>query len=199
MTNVPLIFQPLYKYAEFNGRSRRSEFWLWVLFRIIVGMLLGTGSMFLIAPVMVHMHDHPEMFLSRYFTIWPMFSLLHIALLLPTLAVGVRRLHDINRSGWWLLLPHVVAIVGVLVFFVLFGTSLVNLIVAAKAGGDNISDAQGLQFAMQMIGSLFLCVLLPVLIAEIVMLVFYVTDGTAGPNRFGNDPKGRGANASATF
>lgn len=43
-----------------------------------------------------------------------------------------------------------------------------------------------------MFGSLFLCFILPVLISEIVMLVFYVTDGTPHANRFGNDPKGRG-------
>ena len=55
-----------------------------------------------------------------------------------------------------------------------------------------MSDEQGLKFAFGMFGSLFLCLFLPILIAEIVMLVFYVTDGTPTANRFGADPKGRG-------
>ncbi len=51
-----------------------------------------------------------------------------------------------------------------------------------------------MQFAGQLIGSLFLFLLLPILVAEIVMLVFYVTEGKRGPNRFGPDPKGEALN-----
>ena len=72
------------KYADFNGRARRSEFWFWYLFTVIVNL----------------------------FTSWiPFASLITLALLIPTLAASVRRLHDIGRSGWWLLLSVIPSII----------------------------------------------------------------------------------------
>jgi len=191
---VPLMFQPLVKYAQFDGRSRRSEFWLWVLFRIIVGMALGGVLMFMIGSSIHLVENQPEMFFQRYMTAMPIIQLVNLALLLPSLAVGVRRLHDINRSGWWIVMPVVVMIVGFILFFIIFGASLFQMI-GASDGGNNITEAQGMEIAMKLFGSIALCIVLPMLISQIVMLIFYVTDGTPGPNRFGPDPKGRGNTA----
>jgi uncharacterized membrane protein YhaH (DUF805 family) len=69
----------LQKYADFNGRAARPEFWWFVLFQVILMAVLG----------MVHQ------MLS---------SLASLALLVPALAVGARRLHDIGKSGWLQLL-----------------------------------------------------------------------------------------------
>lgn len=193
-TAVPLMFQPLVKYADFNGRSRRSEFWLWVLFRILLGAALVTILLVTMGSSLHLAEDKPEQFMSRYMTVMPIIQLVNLGLLLPSLAVGVRRLHDTNRSGWWIVMPIVVAIVGFILFFVIFGTSLFQLI-SASNGGNEITDAQGLEFFFKFLGSMVLCIVLPTLISQIVMLIFYVSDGTPGPNRFGPDPKGRGNTA----
>lgn len=188
MSNVPLMFQPLVKYVDFQGRARRSEFWLWVLFRVIVGAVTGTVGMTLMFSGMNFQNPDPSQFMARYFQVMPLFQLINLALLLPTLAVGVRRLHDINRTGWWLVMPIAVAIVGFVLFFIIFGTQIFTM-----AGSiDNMTEEQSLKFAFGMFGSLFLCIFLPILISQIVMLVFYCTDGTPTANRFGADPKGRG-------
>ncbi len=196
MTNIPLMFQPLFRYAEFNGRSRRSEFWLWVLFRILLGMALGAGALAWLLPVMPQVKDHPELFMPRYFTVWPMISLINLGLFIPSLAVGVRRLHDINRSGWWIIMPFVVAVVGVTIFMIVFGTQMVQAIVAHPNGKD-MSESEGMSLVFGMFGYMSLFVILPSLISQIVMLVFYVTEGTRGSNRFGNDPKNAGARSAA--
>lgn len=192
--SVPLMFQPLVRYVDFQGRSRRSEFWLWVLFRILLGMVMGVALLTLLGSSLQTAESDPQQFMSRYFTVMPVFQLVNLALLLPSLAVGVRRLHDINRSGWWIIMPFVVSIIGFILFFIFFGTSLIQLL--GNDGSSNMTEAQGLQFALQSFGALALCVILPILIAEIVMLVFYVTDGTPSSNRFGPDPKGRGGKAA---
>jgi len=192
MSNVPLIFQPLVKYVDFQGRARRSEFWLWVLFRIAVGAVLGTVSISVLVNGMNFQNPDPAQFMSRYFSVMPIMQLVNLALLLPTIAVAVRRLHDINRTGWWVIMPFVVAFVGMILFLIFAGTQLFSAI----STGGNMTDEQGLKFAFGMFGSLFLFIFLPILIAEIVMLVFYVTDGTPTTNRFGADPKGRGIQAA---
>jgi len=195
---VPLMFQPLVKYAQFEGRSRRSEFWLWVLFRILLGQFLGAVAFALIAPAMAQLgahpetlHGHPELLFQTYMQTWfgviPFFSVVNLALLVPSLAVGVRRLHDINRSGWWIIMPYVVGFAGFILFLVIGGTSLFSAI-SAHPNGD-MPDGEAAKMVLSFVGSLFLCFFLPMLVAGIVMLIFFVTEGTRGPNRFGPDPK----------
>jgi len=113
---------PLKKYAEFTGRSRRKEYWLFVLLTLgiyivagIVDSIMGLAGMVggLYGPVML---------------------IVALGLLIPSIAVAMRRLHDTDRSGWWLLIA-----------FIPF-------------------------------------------IGSIVLLIFFVLEGTRGPNRFGPDP-----------
>ena len=85
---------PLKKYAEFNGRSRRKEYWMYVLLLIVVGIVIGIVESLLGLRGMVA---------GLY---GPLSLLFMLATFIPSLAVGVRRLHDTNRSGWWLLIGY---------------------------------------------------------------------------------------------
>jgi uncharacterized membrane protein YhaH (DUF805 family) len=91
MTAVKTCFS---KYVDWNGRALRSEYWWWVLFVVIVSIVLAIVDMAL-----------------GIQALGPLFSL---ATLLPGLFVGVRRLHDGGRSGWWMLIV-IVPLIGVLV------------------------------------------------------------------------------------
>jgi uncharacterized membrane protein YhaH (DUF805 family) len=126
------------KYATFEGRARRSEYWWWALFQVLVSLV----------------------------TCWiPIINAIaSLALFLPSLAVGVRRLHDINRSGWFILLPVApfpIILVGVM----------------AKAGGGSGG------WGILAVGGLA-CVGLAIL-----QLVWFCSRGTVGANRFGPDPQ----------
>lgn len=108
----------LSKYVTFSGRARRSEFWWFYLFcalvvitGLIIDAVVGTAPLF--------------------------YALTALALFLPQLAASIRRLHDVDKSGWF-----------------------------------------------------FLVGLIP-LVGGIILLVFWVKEGTAGPNQYGADPKGR--------
>jgi uncharacterized membrane protein YhaH (DUF805 family) len=68
------------KYADFSGRAGRAEFWYFMLAWFVVSAILG----------ILHLHL--------------LNMLLNLGLLIPGLAAGTRRLHDVNRSGWWQLL-----------------------------------------------------------------------------------------------
>ncbi|MFP3975564.1 MAG: DUF805 domain-containing protein [Dehalococcoidia bacterium] len=74
----------LKKYAVFSGRARRKEYWMFVLFNAIIAFVLAFAEVFVGGPGV----------LANLYT---------LAVLIPSVAVSVRRLHDITRSGWWLL------------------------------------------------------------------------------------------------
>ena len=94
-------------YVNFSGRSQRSAFWFWNLFALLVSIVAGTLDYFLF----------PHMDFS------PLQGLAGLALLLPGLAVSVRRLHDLDRTGWWLLLVlTVIGYIVLLAWFCLRGT-----------------------------------------------------------------------------
>lgn len=86
----------LTKYADFTGRARRSEYWWFVLFTVLVGFVAS-----IIDSILGTRNGTGTGLVS---------GLANLALLLPSLAVGARRLHDTGRSGWWLLLIFVILI-----------------------------------------------------------------------------------------
>ncbi|MFN0178403.1 MAG: DUF805 domain-containing protein [Gemmatimonadales bacterium] len=106
--------QALKQYAVFNGRARRKEYWMFYLFYMLIGVAIGVVA----GALGMASEDGDSLLLSIYL----------VGTLIPAIAVGVRRMHDTDHSGWWLLVP-------------------------------------------------------------IVNLVFALTDGTRGDNRFGPDPK----------
>ncbi len=102
----------LKKYAEFDGRASRKEYWFFMLFNILISAFLATIDFF-----------------SGTFSFETGVGLLSgiysLAVLIPGIAVTIRRLHDTDRSGWWLLIGLIPVIGGVMlfIFMVLDSTS----------------------------------------------------------------------------
>ena len=88
---VKLGFQ---RYVDFKGRSSRAEYWWWTLFIVVVFVALSVIVGFMGA-LGLYLPDPLILLLNSLFV---------LALIIPSLALGARRLHDINRSGWWILL-----------------------------------------------------------------------------------------------
>ena len=157
MTPIDWAKRPIQKYADFTGRAPRAEYWWFVLAMVIIFVALTIVESIL---------GLNRMVLGVY---GPLTTLLWLAVLVPSLSVGVRRLHDTNRSGWWLLLMVPYAIAGVLM--------VRSMSAAAAAGTVPGFGAAGI---LMLIG--FVCV--------IVLLVFYCLAGTPGDNRYGPNPYG---------
>lgn len=129
---------PYRRYFDFEGRSRRSEFWMFALLQFLVVLALVV-----VAYGAERNNDEPTATASVF---WALFGVYLLATLIPSLAVQVRRFHDMNMSGWWVLLNLIPYIGGLIVY------------------------------------------------------VMFCFDGTPGPNRFGDDPKGRQSiESSAAF
>jgi uncharacterized membrane protein YhaH (DUF805 family) len=139
---------PLKKYAEFNGRSRRKEYWMYVLLLVVIAVVIGIIEGILGLAQTVGPYG-------------PLSALFALATFIPSLAVGVRRLHDTDRSGWWLLIgygPMLVAMLLPLLGMAGVGLAMIVMIIA--------------------------------LVGFVVLLIFMVLEGTKGPNQYGPDPKG---------
>ncbi len=143
------MLMPFRRYADFSGRSRRMEFWMFFLLNMIVYAVLWSimfSTSAAVSTLAANDVVNPLAAFSLFsggigivIAIWWLFTLI------PSLAVAVRRFHDRDMRGWWLL--------GVIVAMMI---PLVNFLV------------------------------------YIAFLVIMFLDGTPGPNRFGEDPKGRG-------
>lgn len=110
----------LKKYVVFNGRARRKEYWMFTLFSLIISFVLAfvdaaTGSAGLLGLIYA------------------------LAVLLPTLAVSVLRLHDIGRSGWWLLLAFI-PLIGAIVLFIF-------MLLDSKPGDNDYGESPKAVFA----------------------------------------------------
>lgn len=83
------------KYATFTGRARRAEYWWFVLFNMLMSIVLSIAdAMILGIGFRAPQGEEPQILSGIY----------SLAVFLPSLAVGARRLHDTGRSGWWLLI-----------------------------------------------------------------------------------------------
>jgi uncharacterized membrane protein YhaH (DUF805 family) len=114
---------PLRKYATFSGRAPRAEYWWYLLFNVLLILAMTLLDVLIIGIETVN-----------YYGTGPLSAITSLALIIPSLAVTVRRLHDRDKSGWWIFIGLVP----------LFGF--------------------------------------------IYLFVQYVSRGTDGPNRFGQDP-----------
>ena len=104
MTFAQAIRSGFFNYVNFRGRAARSEFWFWILFTVVGGLVAEIFDFAFFSAVTGHS---------------PLTDIFQLGTFLPGLAVAVRRLHDTDRSGWWLLLL-LVPVIGwlVLLFFV---------------------------------------------------------------------------------
>ena len=128
------MLMPYRRYADFSGRSQRQEFWmfellifiLYVVYMILISLFASAPT---VDPATGEISGGGGMMAT---VVSGLFGLFWLGTIIPAIAVAVRRMHDQDRSGWWILVP-------------------------------------------------------------IANIIFYCMDGTPGPNRFGPDPKGRGA------
>jgi uncharacterized membrane protein YhaH (DUF805 family) len=96
------------KYADFSGRARRQEYWMFALINMLIGMVLAIVGF--VPMVLMQRSDSPGLgvvFLIPYL-------LYCLACIIPSLAVSVRRLHDVGKSGWWYFIAFVPFVGGII-------------------------------------------------------------------------------------
>ncbi len=103
-------------YVKFDGRARRKEYWMFVLFNVIFSIVAS------IIDNVAGLNFSSDYSSYGMYSTGIIASLYSLAVLIPSLAVGVRRLHDIGKSGWWLLIS-LIPLVGGIWLLVLLATN----------------------------------------------------------------------------
>lgn len=141
-------------YATFQGRSPRPEYWIFSL----IAFLIGKAASLLDAVIEGH-GPGVLCFIA---------GAIHFT---PAMALGVRRMHDIDRTGWWIILPTAIVSVG----------AALTLPLILRLGPNPLSTLVGVM-------ALMIPVLVVTLLAAVRLLTFLCAPGTPGSNRFGPEP-----------
>ena len=143
MSNLSWMTLPLRRYAEFSGRSLRREFWMFVLFNYAVGLVYA--ALLGIVMLMLYFSDMSEdMMLTVCIILLVPWLIYSLWLVVPGLAVTVRRLHDLDKSAWnllWVLIP-IGGAITLLVWYATPGTRGPN-----RFGPDPLAGEAALAFA----------------------------------------------------
>lgn len=162
MSPMDWATRPLKKYADFSGRAPRAEFW-WFYLLLLVSVIIASIVDTIIGSKV----------LGPYGIVA---CLVYLALLLPYIAASVRRLHDTDRTGWWMAPPIALSAISL----VMMGPSLTD---AAVMSDPSALAGMGTAFLLLMAAG----------ILGVVVLVFFLLEGTRGPNKYGDDPYAGGA------
>lgn len=152
------------QYVDFNGRARRKEYWFFSLFSLLLMIVAWMLDIALL-------NGQPPYYFSWFYLCAGLF------ILLPSLAVLTRRLHDVNRSGWNVVFLYLAYILWI-VLLIVFGASFF----VAIANGATPSDVPPAFLATIFGGAMIFFVW------GIVFLVWMCTKGTPGDNKYGPDP-----------
>lgn len=190
------MFGPLRRLADFSGRSTRAEFWPFVFLIYAVQQI---GTMIAINPFMQSFQKFADadregavtpamqaemtrQFFSLFDHIMTISGVFMVASVVLLSAVVTRRLHDAGRSGWWAAPIVALGASGVWLFSRVF--PLFRELQANDPGPEAFREIMTAMIPVFANNALYLVVFITV-------IVFCAQDGTAGPNRFGEDPKGR--------
>jgi uncharacterized membrane protein YhaH (DUF805 family) len=179
MSPVRWALRPLRRYAEFSGRSSRAEFWWFFPFLMPVflatwlGMIIAIGSTVSAgdasSPPSAESSSATDMALGAGIIF---LGLSWLALIVPTAALQIRRLHDTDRSGWWVGAFYLIYGLCIVLALAKVGAELAGLTAVAAPNDPIMAGAVGLWLVLM------------------VLLIFFSLPGTTGFNRFGDDPYG---------
>ena len=167
MTFIEAVRECFRKYGDFSGRAPRPEYWWWLVGYVIAGSILATIDAFIVSLV-----DQEDAFS-------PLYLVFVLAVLLPSLAVTSRRLHDIGKSGWWLLVWIGITSIGWIPFAL--GAAALALGLLDEWSGTNVE-----LIPLILGGFLTLVVQVSVFIW---MVLWLARQGDAGPNSYGPSPR----------
>ena len=170
------------KYFDFKGRARRSEYWWYCLFSVVACLIWALfGTLLLALPigmVVQHVSGNETAVLTTMIII---LCIPLLFLVLPSVSVQVRRLHDTGRSGWWMVASIILEIVAAALPFTLFGSDAIDFdFMEEFSRSFELSTAAGVADVGLTIATNAM---------SIILIVFSIFDSHKTENKYGPSPK----------
>jgi uncharacterized membrane protein YhaH (DUF805 family) len=187
---VPIFLQPLARYADFQGRSRPAEYWSFQLFALIV---IGGLEAWMLYPLLDGKPFDPKMLLGHMLIAVPILLIVSFGAIIPALAVTVRRLHDVNLTGWLLVVPLALELVGQSMMYMFDSDAITHSMQGMTASLQQLGPSHitvpailGAEWQMYRI---MLPFMVPALLFDLALIVMFLWPGSKGDNRFGPNPR----------
>lgn len=171
-----MLFRPLIRYADFKGRARRSEFWLFAMLQTAIYVVLPVVAL----TSLTRINDGGNGWGAM--TALGLIGIAVLALIVPNFAVLVRRLHDTGRSAIWLCLMIPGVLSQIMTFQMLKGMSQAHQTMPGLGMADPMTEAMAAALHLGVIGVL-------AGVCQTILFVLTLLPGTRGENRFGPDPR----------
>ncbi len=179
MEPVEAVKTCLRKFFDFTGRARRSEYWWFILFYLIVALVWIFLSSFFMAVgfEFSSVNEGPVKTMVKSSTLMLVPILIFI---IPSYAAQTRRLHDSGHSGWWIVASFAVSLVYVISYYFALMKPILDSESAGRGFNENLSPTW-----MVVVGILSIISI----VLSIVILVFTIQDSEPGENKYGPSPK----------
>jgi uncharacterized membrane protein YhaH (DUF805 family) len=157
---IDAIKRGFQNYFKFSGRATRAEYWWFILFTQLISFVA-------IVPIIG----------------WIIAPLVSLGSIIPSISLSVRRLHDIGKSGWWMM-----TLVGISFIWIIWIISLIDKLSGLENWGEGKSDAFWEEFLASFLvtGGILAIVGIAITIGWV---VWFVRKGDKGPNKYGPDPR----------
>ena len=176
------------KFFDFKGRARRSEFWWFELFVLIVTLVWSILGSFISVAVLFGSGGEDFNVTNYVITLSVIIFLPILFLMIPQYAVTTRRLHDTGRSGWWIVLSLIIGIAYAAAYF----KALMPMWERIDEGAIPASQFNVIADTFQnspALGTILCLLMLASLAVGITILVFEIQDSHRGENKYGPSPK----------
>ena len=170
------------KYFDFKGRARRSEYWWYCLFCVVACLIWALfGTLLLALPISMVVQHVSGNETAGLTTMIIILCVPLLFLVLPSISVQVRRLHDTGRSGWWVVASFILEIVASALPFFLFGWDAIDFDFTEEFSRSfELSTAAGVADVAFSIATNAM---------SIILIVFSVFDSHKTENKYGPSPK----------
>lgn len=179
---------------DFQGRAPRSAYWWYILFISLGSMVTFILDFAIFWPSLdqtgVFLGDNFGSISDFYINVIPITTFWYLLNYLPMLAVGVRRMHDCDRPGWWFIATVIFVTIMSFVVFSVVGEQSAELMMIAFNPNASMAELQTLMTQAEELNRTSQVLSGIQTLPSLLIIIWMATKGTDGPNQYGEDPLG---------
>lgn len=194
MTFSEAIRSNIAECLNFQGRAPRSAYWWYILFITLGSIVTFILDFAIFWPPLDQMPEFLAVNFGSisdfYINVMPITTFWYLLNYLPMLAVGVRRMHDCDRPGWWFIATVIFVTIMSFVVFNVVGPQSAEMMMVAFNSNSSVQELQAVMARMEDVNRTSSILSGIQTLPSLLIIIWMATKGTDGPNQYGEDPLG---------